>query len=125
MVFKSLEKIYEPGQTPENVWEPVFQATQDKSEAVKNAEAKAHEARMAVGQLKETVAYCLKNDQSKQSPDLITMDENVARALYRYSPRILNVKCQLFSYCNIVLLLLFTVWKLLKLALKRHSRKPK
>ena len=85
MVFKSLEKIYEPGQTPENVWEPVFQATQDKSEAVKTAEAKAHEARMAVGQLKETVAYCLKNDQSKQSPDLITMDENVARALYRYS----------------------------------------
>ncbi len=83
MVLKSLEKIYEPGQTPENVWEPVFQATQDKSEAVKTAEAKAHEARMAVGQLKETVAYCLKNDQSKQSPDLITMDENVARALYR------------------------------------------
>lgn len=82
MVFKSLEKIYEPGQTPENVWEPVFQATQDKSEAVKKAETKAHEARMAVGQLKETVAYCLKNDQSKQSPDLITMDENVARALY-------------------------------------------
>ena len=84
MVFKSLEKIYEPGQTPENVWEPVFLATQDKSEAVKKAETKAHEARMAVGQLKETVAYCLKHDQSKQSPDLITMDENVARALYRF-----------------------------------------
>lgn len=83
MVFSSLEKIYEPGQTPENVWEPVFIATQDKIEAEQIAESRAHEARMAVAQLKEAVAHGLKNDQSKQTPDLITIDESVARALYR------------------------------------------
>lgn len=83
MVFKSLETIYEPGLTPENVWEPVFSATQEKTEAVKAAAVKAKEARLAVAQLKEAVAYGLKNDQSKQSPDLITLDESVARALYR------------------------------------------
>lgn len=85
MVFKSLERIYEPGETPDNVWEPVFQATQEKTEAVHVAEAKAKVARIAVAQLKEAVAHGLKNDQSKQSPDLITFDETVARALYRYT----------------------------------------
>uniref|UniRef100_A0A0P5AVY5 MICOS complex subunit MIC60 n=1 Tax=Daphnia magna TaxID=35525 RepID=A0A0P5AVY5_9CRUS len=82
LVFKSLEKIYEPGQTQENVWEPVFVATQDKNEAVHVAESRAHEARLAVAQLKEAVAHGLKNDQSIQTPDLITFDESVARALY-------------------------------------------
>ena len=84
MVLKSLEMIYEPGQTPENVWEPVFQATMDKLEAVKAAEVKAKEARCAVALLKETVAHGLKHDHSVHSPDLITLDESVARALYRY-----------------------------------------
>ncbi|XP_045027350.1 MICOS complex subunit MIC60 isoform X2 [Daphnia magna] len=82
LVFKSLEKIYEPGQTQENIWEPVFVATQDKNEAVHVAESRAHEARLAVAQLKEVVAHGLKNDQSIQTPDLITFDESVARALY-------------------------------------------
>lgn len=82
LVFKSLEKIYEPGQTQENIWEPVFVATQDKNEAVHVAESRAHEARLAVAQLKEAVAHGLKNDQSIQTPDLITFDESVARALY-------------------------------------------
>ena len=84
MVFRSLERIYEPSQTPENVWEPVFQATQEKTDAVRAAEAKAKEARFAVAQLKEAVAHGLKSDKSKQTPDLITFDESVARALYRY-----------------------------------------
>lgn len=48
------------------------------------AESRAHDARMAVAQLKEAVAHGLKNDQSIQTPDLITFDESVARALYRY-----------------------------------------
>ncbi|XP_046460534.1 MICOS complex subunit MIC60-like [Daphnia pulex] len=82
LVFKSLEKIYEPGQTHENIWEPVFMATHDKNEAVHVAESRAHDARMAVAQLKEAVAHGLKNDQSIQTPDLITFDESVARALY-------------------------------------------
>ena len=83
LVFKSLEQIYEPGQTQENIWEPVFIATHDKNEAVHVAESRAHDARMAVAQLKEAVAHGLKNDQSIQTPDLITFDESVARALYR------------------------------------------
>lgn len=83
MVFKSLERIYEPGETPENVWEPVFHATHEKSDAVHIAEAKAREARVAVAQLKEAVAHGLKSDQIKKTPDLITLDETVARALYR------------------------------------------
>lgn len=59
-------------------------ATHDKNEAVHVAESRAHDARMAVAQLKEAVAHGLKNDQSIQTPDLITFDESVARALYRY-----------------------------------------
>jgi len=82
MVFKSMEMIYEPGLTPEKVWEPVFQATQEKTEAVLLADAKAQEARMAVAQLKETVALGLKTNESIISPELITLDENVARTLY-------------------------------------------
>ena len=85
MVFKSLERIYEPGETPENVWEPVFQATHEKTEAVRVAEAKAKAARIAVAQLKEAVAHGLRDEKSNQSPDLITFDETVARALYRYN----------------------------------------
>lgn len=84
LVFKSLEKVYDPNETPANVWEPVFQATQDKAEAVRVAEIRHKEARMAVAQLKEAVAYGLKDDHIKQSPDLITFDETVARALYRF-----------------------------------------
>ena len=83
MVFKSMEMIYEPGVTPEKVWEPVFQATQKKVDAVLDADAKAKVARMAVAQLKETVALGLKTDESILSPELITLDENVARTLYR------------------------------------------
>lgn len=83
MVFKSMEMIYEPGVTPEKVWEPVFQATQKKVEAVLDADAKAKEARLAVAQLKETVALGLKTNESIASPELITLDENVARTLYR------------------------------------------
>jgi len=82
MVFKSMEMIYEPGVTPEKVWEPVFQATQKKVDAVLDADAKAKVARMAVAQLKETVALGLKTDESILSPELITLDENVARTLY-------------------------------------------
>jgi len=82
MVFKSMEMIYEPGVTPATVWEPVFQATQKKVEAVLDADAKAKEARLAVAQLKETVALGLKTNESVSSPELITLDENVARTLY-------------------------------------------
>lgn len=65
------------------MWEPVFLATQEKAEAVRVAEIRHKEARIAVAQLKEAVAYGLKDDHIKQSPDLITFDETVARALYR------------------------------------------
>lgn len=83
LIYKALEIIYDPEQTPENVWQPVFQSTQDKTRAIQLAEETAKEARMAVALLKETVADAIKNDRSIETPDLITLDENVARALYR------------------------------------------
>ena len=64
MVFKSMEMIYEPGVTPEKVWEPVFQATQKKVEAVLDADAKAKEARLAVARhmvLGKTITKCIRN----------------------------------------------------------------
>ena len=82
MVYRALETVYDPHQSPEHVWEPVYQATQEKTEAIHRAEKTARDARLAVALLKETIAHGIKNDQSIASPDLITYDESVARALY-------------------------------------------
>ena len=81
---------------------------------------------MAVAQLKEAVAHGLKNDQSIQTPDLITFDESVARALYRYTFR--NVCIKFFRgilSCGIIFLCFVLAWKPLKHELKRLSLKPK
>jgi len=82
MVYKALETVYDPNNLPDQVWEPVFQAMQEKTEAIKIAEKTAKAARMSVALLKETIAHGIKNDQSIETPDLITFDESVARALY-------------------------------------------